>query len=88
MRRGCKAPRVACLSAAVVERPVALGEAHHRLAAAAAARGILVASLANVAAAALVLAARAAEHAAVEAVQDPQKSTLVVFKVQVRLPIR
>ena len=87
MQRGCKAPRVACLSAAVVERPVALGEAHHWLAAAAAARGILVASLANVAAAALVLAAWAAEHSAVKVVQDPQKSPLVVFKVQVLHPI-
>jgi len=40
-----------------------------------------------VAAAALVLAARAAENAAVEAVQYPQKSSLVVLKVQVLLPI-
>ena len=48
----------------------------------------LAGALALVPAAALVLAAWAAEHAAIEAVQDPQKSTLVVFKVQVRLPIR
>jgi hypothetical protein len=34
-----------------------------------------------------VLAARAAEDTAVEAVQDPQKSPLVVFKVQLVLPI-
>ena len=87
MQRGCKAPRVACLSAAVVEGPVALGEAHHWLAAAAAARRILVASFADVAAAALMLATRAAEDPAIEAVQDPQKSTLVVFKVQLLLPI-
>jgi len=88
VRRGCKAPRVACLGAAVVEDPVALGEAHHWLSAAAAARGILVSSLADVAAAALVLSAGAAEDAAVQAVQDPQKSPLVVFKVQVLLQIQ
>lgn len=87
MRRGCKAPRVACLGASVVEGPVAFGEANHWPAAAAAARGILVSSLADVAAAALVLAARAAEDAAVQAVQDPEKSALVVFKVQVLLQI-
>jgi hypothetical protein len=34
-----------------------------------------------------VFAARAAEDAAVQAVQDSQKSTLVVFKVQLVLPI-
>jgi len=84
----CRAPEVACLGAAVVKGPVALGEAHHWLAAAAAARRILVASLTDVAAAALVLAARAAEYSAVQAIQDPQKSTLVVFEVQVLLPIR
>ena len=87
MRRGCKAPRVACLCASFVEDPVAFGEAHHWLAAAAAARRVLVASLADMAAAALMLAARAAEDTAVEAVQDPQKSPLVIFKVQVLLPI-
>jgi hypothetical protein len=75
------------LGASVVEDPVALGEAHHRLAAAAAARRILVARLANAAAAAFVLAAWAAEHSAVQVVQDPQKSPLVVFEVQVLLPI-
>ena len=68
MQRGCKAPRVACLSAAVVERPVALGEAHHWLAAAAAARRVLVASLADMAAAALMLAARAAEDPTIQTV--------------------
>ena len=47
----------------------------------------MVTGLANVAAAALVLATRAAEHAAVEAVQDPQKSPLVVLKVQFLFPI-
>ena len=83
-----QAPKAACLGASVVEGPVALGEAHHWLATAAAARRILVASLANVAAAALVLAAWAAENSAVQAVQDPQKSPLVVFKVQVLHPIR
>ena len=87
MRPECRAPEVACLGASVVEGPVAFGEAHHWLAAAAAARRVLVASLADVAAAALMLAARAAEDPAIEAVQDPQKSTLVVFKVQLLLPI-
>ena len=87
MQPECRAPEFACLGASVVEDPVALGEAHHWLAAAAAARRVLVASLTNMAAAALVLAARAAEDTAVEAVQDPQKSPLVVFKVQLVLPI-
>ena len=87
MRRGCKAPELACLGASVVEHPVALGDAHHWLAAAAAARRVLVSSLADVAAAALMLAAGAAEDAAVQAVQDPQQSALVVFKVQVLLQI-
>ncbi len=87
MRRGCKAPEPACLGASVVEDPVAFGEAHHWLSAAPAARGILVSSLADVAAAALMLATRAAEDAAVQAVQDPEKSALVVFKVQVLLQI-
>ena len=87
MRRGCLTPTVSYLGASVVEDPVALGDAHHWLAAAAAARRVLVASLADVAAAALVLAARAAEHTAVQAVQDPQQSPLVVFKIQVLLPI-
>ncbi len=82
-----RVPEVACLGASVVEDPVALGEADHWLAAAAAARRVLVASLADMAAAALVFAARAAEDAAVQAVQDSQKSTLVVFKVQLVLPI-
>ncbi len=47
----------------------------------------MVSSLADMAAAALVLAARAAEDTAVEAVQDPEKSALVVFKVQILFPI-
>ena len=68
MRRGCLTPTVSCLGASVVEHPVALGDAQHWLAAAAAARRVLAARLANVAAAALVLAARAAEHSAVQAV--------------------
>jgi hypothetical protein len=34
-----------------------------------------------------VLAARAAEHAAVEAFQDPQSSAFFDFKIQVLLPI-
>ncbi len=87
MRRGYRAPEAACLGASVVEGPVAFGEADHWLATAAAARRVLVASLTDVAAAALVLAARAAEDAAVEAVQNPQKSPLVVFEVQLVLPI-
>ena len=87
MRQECRAPELACLGASVVEGPVAFGEADHWLAAAAAAGGILVSSLSDVAAAALMLAARAAEDAAVQAVQDPEKSALVVFKVQVLLQI-
>lgn len=53
---------VACLGAPVVENPVALGEAHHWLTAAAAARRIFVAGLANFVPATLVLAAGAVEH--------------------------
>jgi hypothetical protein len=87
MRRGCKAPEVACLGASIDEGPVALGEAHHWLAAAAAARRVLIASLANVAAAPVVLATRATEYSAVEAVQDPQNSPFVGFKIQILLPI-
>ena len=90
-RRECdedaKRPKSHILGAPVVEGPVALGDAHHWPAAAAAARRILVASLADVTAAALVLAARAAEHSAVKAVQDPQQSPFVVFKVQLLLQI-
>ncbi len=74
---------VAYLGASVVENPVALGEAHHWLAAAAAARRIFVASLANFVPAALVVAARAAEHPAIQFVQDLQKISLVVLKAQV-----
>ena len=87
MRRGYRAPEAACLDASVVEGPVAFGEANHWLATAAAARRVLVSSLADMAAAALVLSAGAAEDAAVQAVQDPEKSALVVFKVQVLLQI-
>ena len=87
MRGGCKAPEVAYLGASIVEGPVALREAHHWLSVAAAARLILVASLANVAAAPVVLAARATEYSAVQAVQDPQKSAFFDFKIQILLPI-
>jgi hypothetical protein len=47
----------------------------------------MVARFANVAAAALVLAARAAEHSAVQAVQDPQSPTFFDFNTQSLLPI-
>lgn len=87
MRRGYRAPEAACLGASIVEDPVALGDAHHWLTAAAAARSVLVASLANMAAAAVVLATRAAEYLAVEAVQDPENSAFIDFKIQILLPI-
>lgn len=74
---------VACLGASVVKNPVALGEAHHWFTAAAAARRIFVAGLANFVPAALVLAAGAAEHPAVQFAKGPQQFPLVVFKVQV-----
>jgi hypothetical protein len=87
VRRGCRASEAACLGPSIVESPVALRQAHHWLTAAAAARLVLVASLANVAAAPVVLAARAAEYSAVEAVQDPQNSAFLDFKIQILLPI-
>ena len=85
--RVLRAPEATCLGASIVEGPVALREAHHWLAAAAAARLILVASLANMAAAAFVFAARAAEYSAVEAVQYPQNSAFFDFKIQILLPM-
>ena len=85
--KGLRTPEAACLGASIVEGPVALGDAHHWLAAAAAARRVSFASLANVAAAAVVLAARAAEYSAVEATQYPQNSAFLDFKIQILLPI-